>query len=100
MARVEVARRAEVDIEAIIDIIEAGSGTVVAAKWLRTFETAIVRLDRFPNYGSKRPQLGNGVRCITRRPYLIFYRLVDDSVYVQRVLDARRRITRKLIREA
>lgn len=50
------------------------------------------RLAAFPQLGVERKNLGDSVRAIFVRDYAVFYRLVDDTVEVLRVMDTRRDI--------
>ena len=43
-----------------------------------------------PAVGAPRPSFGRDVRCWVRRPYLIFYRKLDERVQILRFIDGRR----------
>jgi toxin ParE1/3/4 len=43
-----------------------------------------------PNIGTSRPELGEGICMLTHRRYLIFYRLADKRVRIERILHSAR----------
>jgi len=47
---------------------------------------------RFPNMGQKRDELRPGLRCFVVSPFVVFYRTVDDTIEVLRVLHGARDI--------
>jgi toxin ParE1/3/4 len=55
----------------------------------------------FPNLGSvlseeKYPLVVRGFRFIVVHPYLVFYKIVDDSIIIHRILHGRRDYLREL----
>ena len=46
----------------------------------------------------ERKELGSGRRAILVSPYIVFYRVVGDVVFVQRVLHGARNITADLFK--
>jgi len=57
------------------------------------------RLAMFPRSGASRTHLGRSIRIGVVTPYVAVYELDNDHVIVLRVLDGRRNITRRLIRQ-
>jgi toxin ParE1/3/4 len=49
-------------------------------------------LERFPNAGSARPDIGDAARALVELPYLILYRLVPEGAQIVRVLHGARDI--------
>jgi toxin ParE1/3/4 len=47
---------------------------------------------RFPNMGQSRDELRPGLRCFVVSPYVIFYRPIEDTIEVLRVLHGARDI--------
>ena len=88
---------AEADVDSIISFLQLNAQRGVAAKYARRFSAAFDQLSAFPHSGSPRPRLGKGVRILVENPYLIVYRVLEDRVLILRVLDGRRRITRRLV---
>jgi len=102
MARVIVTAPADADTANILADLAGKGGHVLAAKFNLRFETLFDRLADHPDSCQARPKLGTHIRVGVVFPYLVVYRHVegDDTVSIIRVLHGRRRITRKLLREA
>jgi len=49
---------------------------------------------RFPGMGQNRDDLGRGLRCFVVSPYVVFYRPVEDSIEVLRILHGARDASR------
>ncbi len=98
MTRVIVSPRAQTDFDEVAAYLRAEAGLRVAEKYADKFRGHLLRLRDFPGIGAPRPGFGRGVRMIAERPYVIFYE-ERDIVLILRVLDGRRKITRKLVRE-
>jgi toxin ParE1/3/4 len=49
---------------------------------------------RFPNMGQNRDELRTGLRSFIVSPFVVFYRAVDDTIEVLRVLHGARDIAR------
>ena len=96
-ATVYVSLKAQQDIDDIVSHLQFEAGHGVAVVHLKKFNDAIVGLTDFPEIGAPRPRLGQGIRILVLTPYLVIYRVTNEEVVVRRVLDGRRRITRKLI---
>lgn len=49
---------------------------------------------RFPNMGQNRDEIRPGLRCFVVSPYVVFYRPVEDTIEVFRILHGARDIAR------
>ena len=47
---------------------------------------------RFPGMGQNRDDLGPGLRCFVVSPYVVYYRPVEDTIEVLRILHGARDI--------
>ena len=99
MAKLIVSPQAELDSAAIIELLLDKAGVDVAARYLREIDALPERLSLFPRSGMRRLSLGRDIRIGVVEPYVMIYRYRADTVTVVRVVDGRRNITRRLIRE-
>jgi toxin ParE1/3/4 len=53
--------------------------------------SAIDRLERFPQLGRDRPDLGVRALGIPRQPYTAYYRVEGDEIWIVHIRDGRRR---------
>ena len=98
MRPVELSPRAKADIDEILDYLSIHAEFGVAADYGRWFDELLKLLNQFPGGGSPRPKYGRNVRGIVEWPYIFFYEVLPDRVRVLRILDGRRKLTRKLVR--
>lgn len=68
---------------------------------LEKLDREIRKLENFPNMGSVLPEdeysiIKSGYRFIVIKPYLVFYRIVDDCIIIHRILHGRRDYVREL----
>lgn len=68
---------------------------------LEKISNGIIRLAEFPNMGSilsdeEYTLVQRGYRFIVIQPYLIFYRIIDNTVIIHRILHGRRDYLREL----
>jgi toxin ParE1/3/4 len=99
MAKLIVSPQAELDAAAIVELLSDKAGVDVAAKYLREIDALFERISLFPRSGMRRPSLGRDIRFGVVEPYVIIYRYRANTVTVARIVDGRRNITRRLIRE-
>ena len=94
MAHVAVQRRATADLAGIARDLAHHAGRSVADDYRLRFKAALGRLSAFPEIAALRPALGQGVRVMTVKPYVILHRYdpARDTVFVLRVLHGRRRL--------
>jgi toxin ParE1/3/4 len=91
MARLVVTAAARIDLSRIFDWISAHSGEDRAAAVMRRLQTSFKRLASFPSIGPMTRSLGGTERRHSVRPWIIFYRpLNDGGVEIMRVFDSRR----------
>ncbi len=88
------------DLDEIFSYISSDNATA-AEKMLHKLNSGISRLEDFPYMGVVLPEdeytlVRQGYRFIIIHPYLIFYRLIDDSVVIHRILHGRRDYLREL----
>jgi len=85
-AKVFVSPRAEAQIEAIGDYI-AADNPGAAVRFVQTLQRRCYELDQFPERGKP---IGHRHRALIEAPYLIVYRIEDDTVTVIAVLHGAR----------
>lgn len=78
------------DLRRIRAWIAADSGMERAKHVVRTLLDVLEWIAEMPAVGAPRPAFGGEVRCLVRRPYLIFYRKLDERVQILRIIDGRR----------
>ncbi len=98
MRPVELSPRAKADIDEILDYSGMHAERGVAADYGRRFDELLKLLNQFPGGGSLRPKYGRNVRGIVEWPYVLFYEIQPDRVWILRIIDGRRKLTRKLVR--
>jgi toxin ParE1/3/4 len=86
------AARAERDIREIWTYYANEASPEVADRMIQTIRSTAARLIGLPYAGRPRDELRPGLRSILANPYVIFYRVQDDSVEVARVLHQHRNI--------
>ncbi|GBF32076.1 Doc toxin [Desulfocucumis palustris] len=74
---------------------------VSAETLLKKINTGITRLAEFPNMGSVLSEeeftlVNRGYRFIVVHPYLVFYRIIDNTIIIHRILHGRRDYLREL----
>lgn len=97
MTPVNTLPAADADIDDILGFLERNAGPRVAASYARRFAAVLRQLSEFPKSGAPRGKLGVEVRVLPEYPYVFIYRVEPDRVMVLRVVDGRRRITRRLV---
>ena len=98
MTRLVVTRRAKQDFDDIDQYLTQRGGARVALRYAEKFRKQLITIVDFGS-GTRRPQLGRNVRFTVTSPYLLIYHCEHDAVTLMRILDGRRRITRKLVAE-
>jgi toxin ParE1/3/4 len=87
---------AEADILDIVTYIKNHSGPMTAASVYERIKARAEPLIDFPGTGRVVPQLVNigisDVRQITEKPWLIYYRIVDNEIWILSVIDSRRNL--------
>lgn len=88
------------DVDEIFSYISLDNVTA-AEDILERLDTQISNLADFPNMGSVLSDdeftlVQRGYRFITVQPYLIFYKVIDNTVIIHRILHGRRDYLREL----
>ncbi len=78
------------DLTTVWGYIAADASPAVADRQLESILAAVEKLRHWPNLGRDRSELREAVRSISVPPYLVFYRVLDFSIEVVRVLHGRR----------
>lgn len=101
MTRLIVSPTADADLDRILHWLADNAGQDVADRYAADLDAIYENLIMFPAFGSPRPNLGRRTRIAVLSPYLVIYdHLSDtDTVNIVRILDGRRNITRRLIRQ-
>jgi toxin ParE1/3/4 len=84
--RVIPSRRADADLDAILDYGIAEHGREAAEAYLRTINAAFDRLADYPEIGVARADLVPAVRSLPVGEHRIFYQILDDRISIVRVL--------------
>jgi plasmid stabilization system protein ParE len=99
MTPIVVTARANVDVREILERLNQLAGQAVAEKYARDLRSVYERLSMFPASGARRAVLGPFARIAVWDPYVVIYDYVEEEVRIIRVLDGRRNVTRRLVRE-
>ncbi|HEX6375640.1 MAG TPA: type II toxin-antitoxin system RelE/ParE family toxin [Allosphingosinicella sp.] len=86
MTRVELSRRADADLDDILDYSIAAHGRETAEAYLRTIDAALAWLAERPQLGAPREDLKKGLRSLPAGEHRIYYRFDGKIVLVARVL--------------
>lgn len=88
--KVEITRRARIDLIEIGDYLERVASRPTALRWITRLEARALGLGSQPYAGAEDAELG-GRRRVVERPYLIVYRIISkDLVRVVRVVHGAR----------
>lgn len=88
------------DMDEIFSYISKDN-VVSAESLLKKINNGINRLAVFPNMGSVLSEeeftlVNHGYRFIVVQPYLVFYRIIDNTIIIHRILHGRRDYLREL----
>ena len=99
MLAIKYTRAAEVDLGDIDRYLETRMGRAGAMIWLKRLRARAeaLRLDGH-NY-RERKELGRGRRAVNVGPWMIFYRIADETLIVQRIMRGSRRIKPEFLDE-
>jgi toxin ParE1/3/4 len=88
--KVEITRRARIDLIEIGDYLERVASRRTALRWMERLEARALRLASHPYAGAEDAELG-GRRRVVVRPYLVVYRIISaDHVRVARIVHGAR----------
>ena len=101
MAKLVVTSAANADVGEIYEYLLAEAGLLTAMKYRRQLAELFNHLALYPESCPRRPRLSAQTRVGIVSPYLVLYRYAEagDTVFIQRIVHGRRRITRKSLRE-
>lgn len=88
--RVRYARRAQADLDAIYSYLDARA-PVAAQSVKSTIERRIALLGEFPHIAPETDQPGVYELTIVRFPYLVYYEVNGEEIWIVHIRDARRR---------
>lgn len=83
------------DREKIWDFYVHVAGRHTAEKVLREIAEVIALIEDYPFAGRARNEVRPGLRSLAAAPHVVFYRVVNDTPQIVRVLDGRRDIEEK-----
>jgi toxin ParE1/3/4 len=83
------------DRERLWDYYVSVAGRNTAEKILREIAEVITLLEDHPFAGRSRNEVRPGLRSIAANPHVVFYRVVNDTPEVVRLLDGRQDIEEK-----
>ena len=71
--------------------IAGEAGVDVADGYIRRIAAKFATLETFPERGSAKPEVGQGIRSLSfERRRIVFYRITGAIVLIERVIDSRR----------
>jgi plasmid stabilization system protein ParE len=95
MAQVRLSGQSRRDLLTLLEHLTDKAGARVARKYEQLIQKAVVRLRRFPESGSPRPELGEATRIVIVDPYVIFYDWLpeQETALILRILHGRIEMT-------
>jgi toxin ParE1/3/4 len=93
MFAVRYTAAAKRDLREITTYVRQEAGDVTARRLVERLRAKISKLSQDGLRYRERKELGEGRRAILIGPYIAFYRVIDDVVFVQRILHGARDIT-------
>jgi plasmid stabilization system protein ParE len=101
MTRIIVSPQADADWDEILDRLAEQAGHATADRYAANLDAIYDNLTMSPAMGAPRPQYGRRTRIIVLSPYLVIYDHLTEIeiVHIVRILDGRRNITRRLVRQ-
>ena len=82
-------KQAEADLDALWDYIASKDPDAADRLVDAVLEGSRMHV-RFPNIGQSRDELRPGLRCFIASPYVVFYRPMEDTIEVLRILHGAR----------
>ena len=89
MSAYRLTQGARADLREIWDKI-AESNETAADRMIAKIVKRFPGLARFPESGRERPDLAPGLRSVVVKPYVVFYRLIENGVLIVRVFHGAR----------
>lgn len=91
MRRAYLTRQARCDVLEIEEYI-AKDNPIAVAKFVDRLEERWLSLGSSSNVGRKRPDLMQDLRSVSEGEYFIFYRVLDNSIEIMRVVHTARQL--------
>lgn len=92
--QIALSPRAVADFKQLTENLAEAAGLSVAERYASRIDDVFDLLATFPESGSPRPELGQGIRIRVIDPYIVFYAVVNSQVEVLRILHGKRHVTR------
>ncbi|NIV43176.1 MAG: type II toxin-antitoxin system RelE/ParE family toxin [Candidatus Dadabacteria bacterium] len=86
----ELSLPAEQDLSSIYDYTFNEFGELQAVKYLTGIEQKVLNIVESPELGIKREEIRQGLRSIVYEKHVIFYRVMNDTIRIIRVLHGSR----------
>jgi toxin ParE1/3/4 len=99
MTPIVVSPKADADVNDMLQRLSDLAGPAVARRYAQELAAIYERLAIFPESGARRESLGAKTRIAVLSPYVVVYDHANATVRIIRVIDGRRNITRRLVRE-
>ncbi|MBY0530533.1 MAG: type II toxin-antitoxin system RelE/ParE family toxin [Xanthobacteraceae bacterium] len=80
------------DLETIWDYYARVAGIAAAEKLAREIVAIVANIEQHPMIGRARDEVREGLRSMAASPHVVFYRVMDDTPEIVRVLDGRQDI--------
>ncbi len=80
------------DLDAIWDYYVQVAGPATAEKLVREIAALVQSIEEHPMIGRTRDEVREGLRSLAASPHVVFYRLIDETTEIVRVLDGRQDI--------
>ncbi len=80
------------DVDQILDYYARVAGAITAEKIIRKIGEVVATIEDHPLAGRSRNELRAGLRSLAATPFVVFYRVANESPEIVRVLDSRRDI--------
>jgi len=93
MRQVKITSRAEADMVQIGNYLERHAGSETANRYISRLRIGCESLRSMSERSRERNEIAPGQRIMVVNPYLIFYRIEGEVVFVQRVLHGARKIS-------
>ena len=93
MIEPRLTEQAEADLDELWDYLAAKNPDAADRMVDAVLESSRMHV-RFPGMGQSRDELRPGLRCFVVSPYVVFYRPIEDTIEVLRILHGARDMSR------
>lgn len=80
-----IADPANADLETTADYLAANYGLSRSDEFIDGITARMKYIAKFPRIGRSREELSPGLRSLPYKPYLIFYRIQDETIEIVRI---------------